>query len=924
MPDLVRVSIQRQLAHWWSRLGQALRSYTIGPFSLKDPALNALFGYGRRSVAGPLVNEFTMFTCAAVYDAINQISSDTAKLPLNLHKRRPDGGSDHFIDSKAYKLMKYRPNPETNSMAFRRQLMVHALVSKGGFAEIVRDGAGRPAALWNLEPERVDPYHDDDAVVDGRRSPRRYRVDGRDVLDTTEILHIAGIGWDQLAGFEMVQVAREAIGLALASQAFAAAFFGNGTRFGGVLSSDQDLDEDQKAGLRAEIEKLHAKADKAFRLLVLGAGFKYTEAGVKPNEAQMKELRDQQVAEVARFYNMPLHKLKLNTPGAVSYASVEMADLDYYKGTLLNWLTLLEEEYTAKLVAPLEIGRQYFKHNANAFLRGDINSRYTALGIARDKGIINADEWRELEDMNPQSDGQGKVYLVQSAQIPVNKLSELVDAQIAETKQKAQPPAPPATDADVAAANDRAERAEQLAVEAQKDATSARERVAAAEASGTVTEQALTALRADYQKLQEVATNLTVLSTDLRERCELIQTAKDVADEHARQANAATLASDARASAAQERLDRLEHAHAEATAAVARAAESEAAARADLDAVLQRVAEAEARATLANTTRDEEAHRRGEAERLVRAAQDTLEAIQAESATLEARAAELSADVERTTADLARLAEEAEARSAESDAARLTAVEQRDQHAALVASMTTTAQELQQERDTARTEAEQLATTRQQLEQQIALLQHTLSETQSTHAAQLAALQATVARMEQDRAAGHADRQALEARARAAESAHQAQRAAELARLESTLAAHRALFLEAVGRMVRREVEKARRHQATPAKLRAWVTAGDAVHADVCQDALLPAVRTHLAWTRSEADPQRTTTALVEAHLTRFRERLTMVADVDGEDFHVLVGKALERWEQEEPPRIADQVLREAVAYLVACQKESA
>src|SRR5690606_3318713 len=57
------------------------------------------------------------------------------------------------------------------------------------------------------------------------------------------------------------------------------------------------------------------------------------------------------------------------------------------------------------------------------------------------KGIINADEWRALEDMNPQEGGQGKLYLVQSAQIPVDLLAEKVRAEI--DKLTEPPPAPP-------------------------------------------------------------------------------------------------------------------------------------------------------------------------------------------------------------------------------------------------------------------------------------------------------------------------------------------------------------------------------------------------------------------------------------------------------------------------------------------------
>jgi len=300
----------------------------------------------------------------------------------------------------------------------------------------------------------------------------------------------------------------------MASSQFASAFFGNGTRFGGVLSSDQELDEDQRKEITAAVEALHAKSDKAFRLLVLGAGFSYQGTGSSPNDAQMKEIRDQQVAEVARLLNIPVSRLKLNTPGAVSYNSVEMQDLAYYKGPILDWSTVWEQELDAKLIPALERGIQFWKHNPNVFLRGDIKSRYEALGIARDKGIISANEWRELEDMNPQEGESGDLYLVQSAQVPAARLNDIVDAQVAP------PPAPvlPAGDDDDDADEARAALA---AAEAQVAAAAAeietvRTDLAAAEAA-----------RADAEARIETQTAAaTAEITTIRAQIATLETAK--------------------------------------------------------------------------------------------------------------------------------------------------------------------------------------------------------------------------------------------------------------------------------------------------------------------------------------------------------------------------------------------------------------
>lgn len=1046
MPELITISTSRVtpprglLARMRHALGRAARSYWTGPFNLKDPALNKFFGVGARSIAGPLVNEHTIFTCSAFYDGVDQIASDVAKLPLNLHKRRKEGGSDHYTESKAYKLMKYSPNADTGSMVFRRQLLVHALVAKGGFAEIERDSLGRPAGLWNIEPHRVEPFDDVEMLPNGRtRQARLYRIDGRDVIDARDMIHIQGLSWDGVSGMEMVDVARQAIGLALASEHFAAAFFGNGTRFGGVLTkTDGDLDPDQAKQLREQIEALHAKADKAFRLLVLGAGFKYDASGVKPSEAQMKEVRDQQIAEVARFLNMPLHKLKLNTPGAVSYASVEMSDLDYYKGCLLNWITLCEEEFNRKLVPALEVGHQFFKHNANAFLRGTIKERYDALAVAHDRGVINADEWRALEDMNPQPDGQGKIYLVQGAMVPKGQLIELIDAKIQAEKKKGEtpppPPAPtePGESDEVKAIRARLEAAMQLLNDAVQQASDHRAAYSAAHAAGEAAaaaraqelEQRFAAQAATHAEIVErVQTELlTVLAandavaarlvteTESRARAEAErdQARADLADarlavESAQAARdeAQTAAADTRATleaaqaaadhavrdatAARAEVQRLERETADARAAVEESRRAAGATASDIELLRVR---ADAAETLAREgAARAEAHERAAAEAITMAndAQHAAEDAAAEQQRLEAalreaadraasaeqRAVAAEADVQaqaQVTAAAEQRATDAEARAreqeraaadaqgraddqhqaltrAQADQARLeadlqeanaraSAAEQRardleaaaeasarrDVEAARAATESTTA-----DANAARAQVLTLEHTIAEVREQLAAAQASLVDRESSHSVQAAALQASITEMEQALSAARASHATLErvvadaqqAQARA-EATLRARHAAEVERMTATIAAHRGLIVDALGRMTRRECEQARSKQATAEKLRRWLGTFAVVHEAICIDALTPAIRTHLAWTRSSTDPVAVTTQIVREHIAMFTAQLRTVLESDPEDFHGILDRVLTRWESDRAGDVADALMQAEVAHLQA------
>jgi hypothetical protein len=157
----------------------------------------------------------------------------------------------------------------------------------------------------------------------------------------------------------------------------------------------------------------------------------------------------------------------------------------------------------------------------------------------------------------------------------------------------------------------------------------------------------------------------------------------------------------------------------------------------------------------------------------------------------------------------------------------------------------------------------------------------------------------------------------LAPRPMAAETAIEVHRAAERARLVGMLTAHRALIVDAMGRMVRRETEKARRHQATPAKLRAWAELFYATHAEICVEALRPAIRVHLAWKQSADDVETVTSSFVQDHIAESVRQLHAAIDGhDGEELSAVLDRMLTRWEQHRPEAFADRILREEVEHV--------
>lgn len=927
----------------WQRASTALRafskrSYTVPPISLKDPALARLFREYSQTTSGVVVTYEMAMTYSAVYDAVNQISSDIAKMPLNHMKRRSGGGADVYTSSRLFRLLKAQPNPEMGSMVFRRQMMVWALTTHGGYAEIQRDGTGTPVALWPIEPHRVQPYRP--TMGPGKPlGPLTYKIDGKVDIDDADMLVIAGIGYCPGRAYSLLDKARQAVGLALAAERFGAAFFSNGLNFGGILTTaGAEPSPEQKQEIRDTLNKLHQGVENAHRFALLWGGFEFEKTGISPSEAQMNDLRDKQVEEVARFYRIQPSRLGLNKAGTVSYASVEMQNLDYYTGCLLDWITLWEEELNRKLIPALEARQQFIKHNVNVFLRGDIKSRYEALGIARDKGIINANEWRDLEEMPPQNGSQGDEYLVQTAQTPLRLLPEFVQSQIdlnaAKTKQAEAPPAPATVPiaGDLAPIKQRAEAAEALAEEWRTKAADLSAQVSALEASGSARASEIERITADLQSTQTIAANLTALSTELQRSADQAEANAARAIAAQTEAETARAEAEARISAAEDLARAAGAAEAEARSALA--ASEAVAVEAERRAAELRAASEQARADqqIATDKADELSASLSALQHEIGVARDAgearerdlnslLDTLRAELDMVARRSGESAAQRDTALQDNARLTEQIADAQRLLDSQRERAGENErsyeQQIAALASARETATMDLKVARAKA-IEAEVRATEGAQrfeeLRQSLAPLRDelvTLAETR----AKLERAESEARSIAEDLKRAQQAITEAEVEATRAKTAEAEAKRAQVGATAEDISARHALYVTVMEILISQETERGRRHQQTPEKFRKWFE-GEFYddHAEHCIKKLLPYVRMHLAFLRSDVDPETETRRLVNAHIAESQRQLRVV--MDDREFVVTLPALFAKWDQERAHAIPNLLMQREIDHV--------
>jgi len=129
--------------------------------------------------------------------------------------------------------------------------------------------------------------------------------------------------------------------------------------------------------------------------------------------------------------------------------------------------------------------------------------------------------------------------------------------------------------------------------------------------------------------------------------------------------------------------------------------------------------------------------------------------------------------------------------------------------------------------------------------------------------------------------------------------------------------AARAVLVDALGRMVRREADNARRKRATPEKLREWIGQYYATHeAELWVQALTPAVGVHLALTGQTTDAAEAARALVARHMDTSQRELRAVAAADPDEYQAALDRLLQTWEATRAAATVAGYTQEAIVYV--------
>ena len=360
----------------------------------------------------------------AVYACVRILSEAIAGLPVHLYHYTETGSKEKAVGHPLYFLLHDEPNPEMTSFVFRETMMTHLLLYGNAYSQIIRNGKGEVIGLYPLMPNRMTVDRDEKGQI-----YYQYQVSDSDAptmkegtvnLKKEDVLHIPGLGFDGLVGYSPIAMAKNAIGLSIATEEYGAKFFANGATPGGIL---------EYPGTVKDPDRVRDSWNKGFngrnshKVAILEEGMKYTPISISPNEAQFLETRKFQIDEIARIFRVPPHMV--GDLEKSSFSNIEQQSLEFVKYTLEPWLMRWEQSINRALLSANEKSAYFVKFNVDGLLRGDYQSRMNGYATARQNGWMSANDIRELEnlDLIPEEAG-GDLYLING------NMTKLADAGI--------------------------------------------------------------------------------------------------------------------------------------------------------------------------------------------------------------------------------------------------------------------------------------------------------------------------------------------------------------------------------------------------------------------------------------------------------------------------------------------------------------
>jgi len=336
----------------------------------------------------------------AIFSCISLISSDVAKMPINV-KRRQSNGVWVNVNNPVLSPLLIKPNFYQTAMQFFELWMISKLSHGNAYILKLRDAGDRVRQLRVLDPRRVIPYIGDDGeIFYSVLTDELNGLSGGLFVPARELIHDRfNTLFHPLCGLSPVYASGLA---AIGGEAMlrnSAHTFKNGGRPGGIITIPGSVDADKAKEIKDNWNAGYS-GENAGKTALLADGAAFVAVAQSATDSQLVEQLNLSNELVASTFHVPLYKI--DTGQSPSYNNIEALEQAYYAQCLQVHMTAIE----TLIADTFDLDAQTcveFDHSR--LLRMDTAARYKSYSDGIGAGFLAPNEARIKENMDPVEGG---------------------------------------------------------------------------------------------------------------------------------------------------------------------------------------------------------------------------------------------------------------------------------------------------------------------------------------------------------------------------------------------------------------------------------------------------------------------------------------------------------------------------------------
>ena len=414
------------------------RGSVVGSAHPRDPVIAEWWGGRMNTAAGIHVNPERAMRLTVCYACVGLIANTFASLPAIIyrgtrHGRERERDPNHPLGE----VLSRNPNPWQTPIEFHQSLAWDLGLRGNAYAQIVGSPTRAVSRLVPLEVDRTRPF----LRADGRIAYEYTVDDGPPViLLDSEVWHLrrAPFSRDRLTGLSPIELHRETIGTHLAQREYQGRFYGNNATPGGILSSDQTIDEESAAELRKRWEKAQ-HGENRHRVAIMGGGLKWQPAGMTNEDAEFLDSMKFGVTDIARIWGIPPHLIGDLEKSTSWGTGIAEQNVGFRQFIIQPWTTLFDQSADKFLLTERSRRTHFVEYDVDALLRADFKSRIEGRAKMIQSGLSTPNEGRVAEGLAPSDAEFADDLWMQQNMAPVSRWDDVLRNRTARPANQNQP-----------------------------------------------------------------------------------------------------------------------------------------------------------------------------------------------------------------------------------------------------------------------------------------------------------------------------------------------------------------------------------------------------------------------------------------------------------------------------------------------------